>query len=189
MISRNDREGIYFLKGQSGDWLNVTDDLYPEETYRLLWGMALPKLKKAKISAECLPVGKPCTHYEWNEDSGRGFIKTLYPDGRKLIIALGRYISYTGKPVSGLFIGGGLPPGDQDYDPSNSNETGMSYFEGDRYFHIWCKVNEGIQDAAGKTLLPSTWDFISSRILESSDSDLTIISTHRTTGQQCTGVH
>lgn len=177
---RKDREGIYLLKGQSGDWLNLTDDLYPEQTDRLLWGIALPELKNAKTRPTCIPLDKACTNFEWNEDSGKGFIKTLYPDGRKLIISLGRYISSTGKPVSGLFIGGGLPPGDPDYDASNSNETGMSYFEGGRYFHIWCKVNEGIQDAVGKTLLPSSWEFLSSKILESSGSDLTIISKHQT---------
>ncbi len=179
---RHDREGIYLLRGENGDWLEVTDDLSPEDSERLLWGASLPNLKGAKISTACVPTdNRPCTNFEWNEQSGRGFIKTLYPNGRKLIITLGRYIgSTTHKPVSGLFIGGGLPTGDPDYQAANNNETGMSYFDGNRYFHIWCNVNEGIEDADNQQILPSTWTFLSSKVLENSALDLTIISKHRT---------
>lgn len=179
---RHEHEGIYFLRGENGDWLSITDDLSPEDGDQILWGMALPFLRKATVSGACIPTDiKPCTHFEWNEESGRGFIKTSYPGGKKLVIALGRYIgSTTGKPVSGLFIGGGLPTGDPDYQPSNNNETGMTYFDGSRYFHIWCNVNEGIVDAVGNTILPSTYEFISSKVLEKSEHDVTIISKHRT---------
>lgn len=181
-VNRNDLEGIYLLKGVKGDWLEVTDDLSPDDMERLLWSVSLPALKRAKSSGACGPVTNiPCTSFEWNEKSGRGFIKTIYPGNKKLIIALGRYIgSTTGKPVSGLFIGGGLPTGDPDYLPGDSNEAGMTYFDGNRYYHIWCTVNEGIQDADNKGILPSTWEFVSSKILESSDIGLTIVSKHRT---------
>lgn len=180
--NRNNFEGIYFLKGEHGDWLEVTDDLSPDDMERLLWSVSLPSLKRAKVSGACIPGdNKPCTLFEWNENVGRGFIKTIYPDNKKLIVALGRYIgSTTGKAVSGLFIGGGLPTGDPDYQPGNSNEAGMTYFDGNRYFHIWCTVNEGIQDADNKGIPPSTWEFVSSKILESSDIGLTIKSKHRT---------
>ncbi|MGB9080072.1 MAG: hypothetical protein WCD00_02155, partial [Desulfuromonadaceae bacterium] len=160
--------------------LEVSDDLFPEENQRLLWGMPLPKYKRAKESGACLPTDKPCTQFEWNEDSGRGFIKTFYPNGEKLVINLGRFKDSQGKSVSGLFLGGNMSPGDPDFQQFNRNETGMAYFDGKRYFHIWCNVNEGIVDSAGKLLYPSDWAFHSSRILENSTQDLTITSEHQT---------
>lgn len=179
--NRNSFEGIYFLKGKAAEWLEVTDDLSPDDVERLLWSVALPSLKKAKVSAACVQSGnKPCTNFEWNDKVGRGFIKTYFPGDKKLIITLGRYVgSTTGKPVSGLFIGGGLPTGDPDYQQGNFNESGMTYFDGNRYYHIWCTVNESVQDADNKSILPSTWEFVSSKIIENSESDLTIISRHR----------
>jgi hypothetical protein len=178
--NRHDREGLYILRGEDGHWFEVIDDLYASESDRLLWGIAMPKLKRAKGSGACTPTDKPCTVFEWNEEAARGFIKTLYPNGKKLIFAMGRSISSNGLPISGLFLGGGLPPSDPDFQASNNNETGVTYFDGNRYFHIWCNVNEGIQDEAGKHLLPSTWTFVSSKILENSAHDITIKCKHRT---------
>lgn len=181
-VNRNGLEGIYLLKGVKGDWLEVTDDLSPDDMGRLLWSTPTPSLKRARVSGACVPNDvDPCTSFEWNEGIGRGFIKTIYPGNRKLIITLGRYIgTTTGKPVSGLFIGGGLPTGDPDYLHGESNESGITYFDGNRYYHIWCTVNEGIQDADNKGILPSTWEFVSSKVLEDSDIGLTITSKHRT---------
>ena len=177
--NRQGREGLFLLKGQDGDWLTLTDDLYPFESPRLIWSIAFPELKRATASADCTPTDKPCTSFEWNETSGRGFFKTYYPNGTRLITAFGRYISNNGRPVSGLFIGGGLPVSDKDYQASNNNEAGMTYFDGERYFHIWCNVNEGILDDAGHPLLPNDWEFISSKIIENSAQNLTILSRHR----------
>lgn len=181
ILDRRDWEGLFFLRGENGKWLTITDDLYPFESYRLLWSFRFSKLKRAKHPTEaCTATDKPCTYYEWNETSGRGFIKTSYPGGEKLIINLGRFTSSNGNQVSGLFIGGGLPVTDPDYIEGNNNELGMNYFDGNRFYHIWCNVNEGIQDAAENLLIPSTWEFVSSKVLEGSKRNLTIVSKHRT---------
>lgn len=180
IINREDNEGLFLLRGENRKWLTITDDLYPFESYRLLWSIRYPQLKRAKHSVACTPTDKPCTYYEWNEKSGRGFIKTLYPGGQKLIISLGRFTSSNGNQVSGLFIGGGLPVSDPDYRQGDNNETGMNYFDGSRFFHIWCNSNEGIQDATGSPQLPSTWKFLSSKILEESANGLAIVSKHQT---------
>jgi hypothetical protein len=103
----------------------------------------------------------------------------VYPDGRKLVINLGRFLDSDGRTVSGLFMGGGLPPGDPDFKLFDKNETGMAYYDGSRYYHIWCNVNEGIVNSANIPIYPSQWQFVSSRVLESSASDLTIVSRHR----------
>ena len=175
----NDHEGIFILKGEKGDWLEVADDLFPEESSRLIWGKPLTLLKKVSVSGACTSSDTPCTSYEWNEKSGRGFIKMSRPDGRKLIVNLGRFLDSEGKLVSGLFLGGGLPPSDPDYNLFNKNETGMAYFDGRRYYHIWCNANEGVVDAANVPIPPSHWQYISSKVLESSANDVTLVSSHR----------
>lgn len=175
----NDHEGVYLLRGVGGKWLSLTDDLFPENSERLIWGMALPTMKRAKISGSCSTLDRPCTSFEWNEESGRGFIKTTYPDGRKLLINLARFLDSSGKTTSGLFLGGGLPTSDPDYMTFNKNETGMAYFDGKRYYHIWCNVNEGILDGANQSVYPSSWKFITSKILENSATDLTLFSSHK----------
>jgi hypothetical protein len=175
----SDHEGIFVLKGQNGAWLEISDDLFPEQSNRLLWGKPLGLIKYSESSGACGPSNKPCISFEWNEKSGRGFIKSLYPDGRKLIFNLGRFLDSDGRPVSGLFMGGGLPPSDPDYKQFDRNETGMAYFDGSRYFHIWCNANEGILDATNTPIYPSQWQFVSSKVVESSPNDVTIVSRHR----------
>jgi len=175
----NDHEGIFLLKGQDGDWLEISDDLFPEESSRLLWGHSLGYLKRVDTGGACAPSLKPCLTYEWNAKSGRGFIKTLYPDGRKLVFNLGRFLDSDGKAVSGLFLGGGLPPYDPDFNKFNKNQTGMAYYDGSRYYHIWCNVNEGIVDASNISISPSEWQLTSSSVIESSVDDLTLVSRHR----------
>lgn len=175
----HDHEGIFILKGQNGAWLEVTDDLFPEESSLLLVGKPFNHLKNVEASGACVSSNRPCTNFEWNTKSGRGFIKSSYPDGRKLIINLGRFLDSDGRNVSGLFMGGGLPPGDPDYKVFDKNETGMAYFDGKRYYHIWCNVNEGILDASSRPIYPSQWQFVSSRVLENSARDLTLVSRHQ----------
>jgi hypothetical protein len=174
---RKDHEGIFLLKGERGG-VELTDDLFPEQVHRLIWSMHLPGAKRVSTAGMCSASDHPCTSFEWNEKSGRGFIKTIYPDGKKLVINLGRFLDSFGRATSGLFLGGGLPPSDPDYNIFNKNETGMAYFDGQRYFHIWCNVNEGIVDVANNPIYPATWRFISSEVAENSANDLTLVSRH-----------
>jgi len=176
---RNDHEGIFLLKGQNGDWLEISDDLFPEEASRLLWGRSLGFFKSVATGGACASAIKPCLTYEWNTKMGRGFIKTVYPDGRRLVFNLGRFLDSNGQAVSGLFLGGGLPPYDPDFLQFNKNQTGMAYYDGSRYYHIWCNVNEGIVDAANISISPSQWQLTSSNVIESSADDLTLVSRHR----------
>lgn len=175
----NGFEGIFILKGEKGVWLEFCDDLFPEESQRLLWGKPLGYLKQVSSGEACSASDRPCTSYEWNEKAGRGFIKLAYPDGRKMIFNLGRFLDSEGKKVSGLFLGGGLPPSDPDYSLFDRNETGMSYYDGRRYYHIWCNANEGIIDASNRPIPPSNWQYLSSRVLESSANGVTFVSSHR----------
>lgn len=175
----NDREGIFVLKGQDGAWLEIVDDLFPEESSRLLWGRSLDFMKNAESSGACDSSNSPCASYEWNKETGRGFIKSVLPDGREFVFNLGRFLDSDRRTVSGLFMGGGLPPSAPDFKIFDKNETGMAYYDGSRYYHIWCNVNEGIFDAANIPIYPSQWQFVSSRVLEGSSSTVTIVSRHK----------
>lgn len=181
----NDKEGfdgIFVLKGENGKWLEITDDLFPEEAERLLFGRSADWLKHVASFGACGPTDTACLNYEWNFKVGRGFIKTTYLDGSKLLICLSRFKDSQGRESKGLFVGGDLPSDDPDFAIFNKNETGMAYFDGKRYFHIWCNVNEGIfaVDRLNTPIYPGDWEFLSSDIMESGKNGVTLRSRHRT---------
>lgn len=180
--NKGDREGLFVLKGTNGAWLEITDDIFPEEVDRLLWGQPFDWFEDSIESGDCTPTDKACLSFEWNKTAGRGFIKTVYPDGKKLLICLGRFVNSTShRPARGLFIGGNLPAEDPDSQIFNKNESGMAYYDGRRYFHIWCNVNEALYagDQAMQPIFPSAWDFLGSQILESGPQGITLQSRHR----------
>ncbi len=174
-----DHEGFYLLKGVHGAWLEVTDDLFPEDTDRLIYGYAFPALKHVVTGTGCADTRTPCLNFEWNEGTGRGFIKTSYPDGRKLLICLSRFRDDDNNFSSGLFLGGNLPATDPDARLFDRNETGMAYFDGKRYYHIWCNANEGIIDDSNRLVVPERWKFVGSAVVKNSPGELVLRSSHR----------
>jgi hypothetical protein len=173
----NDADGFFILDGENGKWLELTDDLTPEDAPRLRWGMPRYPFKTI-VEAE---THGPGLDFRWNKKNGRGFIRNSWSDGSKLVINLGRFRESNGKYPSGLFIGGGLPPSDPDYRFLNNEATGMTYFNGLRWFHVWCNVNEGILSPASPFMpsYPSDWDFKGSWVRENDGKELTIESRHR----------
>ena len=174
-------EGFFILEGEKGYWLELTDDLVPEDAARLLWAMPRYPFSKTVESSKCDNSQQPCIEFKWDKSHGRGFIKNTWPDGSKLVINLGRFKDSNGKYPFGIFIGGGLPPSDPDYRFMNNEATGMTYFDGRRWYHVWCNSNEGLVSPAAPFLVsyPSDWAFKGSRVLENDGKNLTIESRHR----------
>lgn len=174
-------EGLFFLRGENGKLLEITDDLFPEEAHRLLWGGPLPWLRHVVTYGACTTADTACLNFEWNKSNGRGFVKTTYADGRKLLICLGRFNDSRGLPTKGVFIGGDLPPTDPDYQIFNKNESGMAYFDGKAYFHIWCNVNEAFYSLKqpATPIYPTDLEFLGSDVIENSKNGVTIQSRHR----------
>jgi hypothetical protein len=143
--------------------------------------MTLSWLNKAVIVNNCDASSGSCLKVEWNEEQGRGYIKNLYQDGRKLLINLSRFKNEVGELSSGIFVGGGLPADDPDSSLTNKDETGMTYFDGRRWNHIWCNVNEAIAPVSDPTKVsyPQNWEFLGSRVLEKHSKVITISSRHR----------
>jgi hypothetical protein len=63
------------------------------------------------------------------------------------------------------------------------NETGMAYFDGKSWFHLWCNVNEGIGNANQheEFYSPSQWRFIDSSVLKADCTELILASRHSVT--------
>lgn len=179
----NEFNGFFILEGENGQWLELTDDLTPEDAPHLLWGMPLNPFKSVVTSASVGNGRDSYLDYRWNKKYGRGFIRNSWRDGSKIVINLGRYRESNGKYPSGLFIGGGLPPTDPDYQFLNNDATGMTYFNGLRWFHVWCNVNEGVQSPSSPFIpvYPSDWKYLESRVLEDNGTSLTIESRHSLT--------
>jgi hypothetical protein len=177
----DDIDGFFLLHGENGAWYELADDLTPEDTPRLIIGMPLYPFKKVVATTKFGKDQASSIDFRWDKKDGRGFIRNNWRDGSKLIINLGRFRDSNGKYPAGLFIGGGLPPSDPDYQHLNNDETGMTYFDGKRWFHIWCNVNEGIvlPSSPFKPSYPSDWEYRGSWIRENNGTDLTIECKHR----------
>jgi hypothetical protein len=174
-------EGFFILEGEKGYWLEFSDDLVPEDARRLVWAMPRYPFRKSVGASRCINSTQPCIDFTWDKKCGRGFIRNTWPDGSKLIINLGRFRDSKGKYPSGIFIGGGLPPSDPDYQHLNSEETGMTYFDGRRWYHVWCNSNEGVISPEQPNIpsYPSDWTFKGSWVRENDGRNLTIESRHR----------
>jgi hypothetical protein len=176
-------DGFFILRGDKGNWLELAEDLVPEDASRLIWAMPLYPFKKIVSSSKNLDPSQPHIDFNWNKEKGRGFIRNTWPDGRKLVINLSRFKDSNGNYPSGIFVGGGLPPADPDYRYMNNEATGMTYFDGQRWYHIWCNSNEGLISPMSPFLVsyPSDWKFKGSWVRENNARDLTIECRHRIT--------
>jgi hypothetical protein len=174
-------EGFFILQGEKGSWYELTDDLVPEDARRLIWAMPRYPFRSLISSSTCVDSSRPCIDFSWDKAHGKGFIRNTWPDGSKLVINLSRFRDSNGKYPSGIFIGGGLPPADPDYRFMNNEATGMTYFDGRRWYHVWCNSNEGVISPLQPNLpsYPSDWAFKGSWVRENDGRNLTIESRHR----------
>src|SRR6185369_8729151 len=123
---------------------------------------------------------EPYLKYRWNKRTGNGYIQNFFPDKRIIIICLGRFLDSDQKQVNGLFVGGGLPFADYRKQNIQMNETGMAFYTGYGWRHVWCNANEGLSggNAPDKMIFPSAWKFLGSEVLFSSTRKLVLRSRH-----------
>ena len=174
-------EGIFLLKGQDGAVWEVKDDLFLGEEQRYITGIDLEKEKQfLNRSFKTHPdkIKEPSLYYEWNANRGEGFVRNYLPGGRQLLTAFSRFIDDGGKETSGLLVGGGLPASVREDDITKMNATGMAYYDGVRWFHIWCNVNEVISDSRFIGVFPSSWKYLGSRVLHHNSENLILESNH-----------
>lgn len=169
-------EGIFLLEGRKDAWVEVTDDLLLGDGARLIAWIDFASLKVADSTSKKIPR----LEFRWNEEDGSGFVRNILPDGRIIFTSLGRFGDGQERRVRGTFVGGGLPESSASTSDSGKNETGMAYFDGTRWFHLWCNVNEALlsSDDSAPPNSPDRWGYLGSRVLNSSSSRLSLTSRH-----------
>jgi hypothetical protein len=173
-------EGIYLLKGIEGRFLELKDDLFLNEGARYIIGVDLDVVKRFVRGWLGTSVRKePSLSYVWNMKRGDGYVRNHLSGGKQLLTCFSRFVDEGGKEVFGLFVGGGLPANVRGADMTKMNETGMAYFDGERWYHIWCNVNEALFSLNRfEPIAPSAWKFLGSTVLQHNDDDLMLESDH-----------
>ncbi len=175
-------EGIFLLKGEPGALYELKDDLFLGEGYRYIWGIDFEDLKQFFHGLFEVEAGsEPHLVFEWNGNHGNGFIRNYLAGGKQLLTCFSRFIDDDGREVSGLFVGGGLPANVRDDDIVKMNSTGMAFYDGVRWYHIWCNVNEGIFTSDATPIYPSSWKYLGGRILHNGTKSLVLESSHEVT--------
>lgn len=178
---RGSLDGLYLLKGGDGAIFELKDSVLLGEYERVLlkfeWGSLF--FSAWKKDAQRPPI--PRFRYVWNEKSGDGYIKSLFPDGTKFIVSFGRFKDSDRGEPSGLFVGGGLPYYEYQDSEVTMNETGMAFFDGVAWQHLWCNANESINSALHPEVVqyPSQWKFLGSRVLYATQHKLILQSSHK----------
>jgi hypothetical protein len=174
-------EGIYLIKEKNSGKYELSDHLFVGREKEIIFVIDLSN-KYYKIAAKLIPKHNENfnhLHCDWNPKDGNGVVSNYFSDGTALVTYLGRYLDEE-KEVHGLFVGGGLPETVESNVNYNMNNSGMTFFDGKRWYHIWCSVNEGIGSAiSGVSLTPSHWEFLGSGVEKRSKDKVTISSSHK----------
>jgi hypothetical protein len=160
--------GLYLLRSGEGRPFTLKDDLvlgdHPQLVASISFGRARRLARGDEPSAVPAVPGAPVLSLEWEERTGRGLVRNRLADGTLLVTMLGSYRDSDGREPQGLFVGGAVP--EVSSDASAQNESGMAYRDARGWSHIWCNVNEGLEDGQGRASWPpSKWRFLGSRVL------------------------
>ncbi|GAM10571.1 hypothetical protein OR1_02860 [Geobacter sp. OR-1] len=176
-----DFEGIYLLQGANGKLLEIKDDVLLGEYDRVIVKKDLPWLHSLFDNEPAHNRNEPHIKLSWNRNAGHGFIYNRSPDGTRFVICLSRFQDSEGKAPRGIFIGGGLPYSRYEESTVQLNETGVAFYNGARWFHIWCNANEAIAGGSSpeKMVFPSSWEFLGSKIHYDTSKKVMLQSSHR----------
>ncbi|MBI5190813.1 MAG: hypothetical protein HZA22_09070 [Nitrospirae bacterium] len=172
--------GVYLLSGTGGKRYELKNDLFLGEADRLLWGIDIEDPRYRLMGRHFPPLpGRAYLDYEWDEESGDGYVRDVKPDGTEVSTIFSRFVDDDGKVTHGLFLGGALPESIKTPTQDGYNHTGMSYFDGRAWRHIWCSANEAVQESlTGRIVTPDTWRFLGSAVEKVSPTGLIISSRH-----------
>lgn len=116
-------------------------------------------------------AGTPLIQVRYDVDSGRGYVIEQRDTGERFMVNFSLF-SGDGLEPKGLFVGG-APKG------MTENSSGVSYYDGNKWRHLWCTANEGIAPSGGKEVLTvPSWKYISGRIIRTAFGGVTLISEH-----------
>ncbi len=172
-------EGIFLLRGENGALFELQDDLYLGQEGRYIAGIDFEDEKqflwKLLHRAE---AKEPYLYYEWNKKSGEGFVRNYLPGGKQVVTFFSRFEDEFGKEAEGLFVGGGLPSSIREDNMLKKSATGMAYYDGTRWVHVWCNANEMISNSRLEPIYPHSWKYLGSKIIRGNTGNLIIRSRH-----------
>jgi hypothetical protein len=176
----SDLEGLYLLKCDSGHIFDLQSDLFLNDETRLIARIEFESILSFFGFALEDKANHVDIHYKWSKKTGRGFVINHFPDNRKILTCFSRFKDSDGLLTNGLFVGGGLPVSKHEGLEVTMNETGMAFFDGKEWKHLWCSVNEAIASASSpdKMYPPSSWRFLGSSVLAATDQKLVLKSSH-----------
>ena len=183
-------EGLFLLKTTKGALFELKDDLYLNDAHRLVWGIDFgDPVYRLRFFFNHNQHKEPYLTYEWFARDGVGYVRNHLPGGRQLVTNFSRFTFDDANEMElhGLFVGGGMPADVRDGNVTKENKSGMAYFDGERWFHIWCNANEAMFTPEMLTPVPPPqWEFIESKVLDASEKELIIRSRHLITIDKAT---
>ena len=167
---------LFFVISDTGT-IEVKNDLIFEESERLLFTVDARWIFNTFLETSATARGNAVQELTWDRQVGRGIIKEFRSDGTRMAVILSRFMDLEGTP-HGLFVGGDLPFLDAS-GQHTEDANGISYFDGTRWYHIWCAINEGLSIAGiDKVYYPEHWNYVDSKIVKSTMDEIIIESTH-----------
>jgi hypothetical protein len=168
---------VYFLRGKFGG-IEIKRDLLIEEADRLIFMVDANRVFNYLMKGMAIARNKPILELTWDEELGVGDIKQFRSDGSIMSFPFSRFESVDRRP-QGLFLGGDLPYGDVSR-AENRDTSGLSYYDGEDWHHIWCAIDEGFKALGEKpaSVPPLSWDFLDSRVLKYTEDEIILQSDH-----------
>lgn len=175
-------DGIFILKKDTWRFV-VKDDLYVGDAAdSIVYSMDFgdPEFRINNALHQNKP-GQSHLYYEWDEKDGSGIFKNFMANGTVLFTSFGRLSDEYHERLHGLFVGGALPVNIIGNDNVAMDESGMAFFDGTRWYHIWCNVNEALFASDGRGMrCPSKWTFLGSKVIDKGNRSIAISSDHQT---------
>jgi hypothetical protein len=169
--------GLYLLRSDLGRPFLLKDDLLLGEHPRLLAKISFGWARRLLAPPPGPATAGPSLTLEWDQRAGNGLVLNRMADGTELLTMFGRYRDSEGLQPHGLFVGGAVP--EVSADASAQDESGMAYHDARGWAHVWCNVNEGLEDETlGRPWPPSKWRYLGSRVLVREPGRIELESNH-----------
>ncbi len=175
-------QGVYLLR-QGPYHLVLTDAILLGQEDRLLFALHWDKVDSILHFRKSFAPRSAHLQYDWFQTDGSGFVRNVFPDGTMLLTCFSRFVDAGNAIPRGGFVGGNVPYESGSASPQEG-ESGMAFFDGKKWRHLWGNANEGIALGDGsRQLSPSKWEFLGSRVLVSSREKMVLSSSHRVAGE------
>ncbi len=163
---------FYFLRDNSG--VRLSTDIGFEDLDHLVFSLDLTPLFNRLFETGAIAMNTSILDSYFYTSRGVAVIKDFRSDGTRLEVSFSRF-KEDNKRAYGLIIGGDFPLGDNRLHREGS---GMAFFDGNRWYHLWCNANEGIALTGGKVYDTTEWHYRRGRVIKRTVRDVILESIH-----------